>query len=120
MTQIWGIENTDIVLSVELADTVWKRFKGLMMRKEMPSGQALFLHKTNSIHMCFMYFPIDAVYVDNRKHIVKIVRNLPAWTGISACLKADSVLEMKAGEAKLLGLAVGMQWKEKTDLRIEE
>ena len=111
MTQTWGIENTNIVLTVELADTAWKGFKGLMMRKEMPSGQALFLHKTNSIHMCFMCFSIDAVYVDKRKRIVKIVRNLPAWTGISACLKADSILEMKAGEAKRLGLAVGMQWK---------
>ena len=108
MTQTWGIKNTDISLTVELADTAWKRFKGLMMRKEMPSGQALFLHKTNSIHMCFMRFPIDAVYVDKQKR-----RNLPAWTGISACLKANSVLEMKAGEAARLGLTVGMQWGKK-------
>lgn len=113
MTQTWVIKNTDISLTVELADTAWKRFKGLMMRKEMPSGQALFLHKINSIHMCFMRFPIDAVYVDKQKRIVKIVRNLPPWTGISACLKANSVLEMKAGEAERLGLTVGMQWEKR-------
>lgn len=113
MTQTWVIKNTDISLTVELADTAWKRFKGLMMRKEMPPGQALFLHETNSIHMCFMRFPIDAVYVDKQKSIVKIVRNLPPWTGISACLKANSVLEMKAGEAERLGLAVGMQWEKR-------
>ena len=113
MTQTWVIKNTDISLTVELADTAWKRFKGLMMRKEMPSGQALFLHKTNSIHMCFMRFPIDAVYVDKQKRIVKIVRNLPPWTGISACFKANSVLEMKAGEAERLGLSVGMQWEKR-------
>lgn len=60
-----------------------------------------------------MRFPIDAVYVDKQKRIVKIVRNLPPWTGISACLKANSVLEMKAGEAARLGLAVGMQWEKR-------
>lgn len=113
MTQTWVIKNTDISLTVELADTAWKRFKGLMMRSYMPQGAALFLHKTNSIHMCFMRFPIDAVYVDKQKRIVKIVRNLPPWTGISACLKANSVLEMKAGEAARLGLAVGMQWEKR-------
>ena len=41
--------------------------------------------------------------------IVKIVRNLHPWLGLSACLKASSVLELKAGEAERLGLKVGLQ-----------
>lgn len=41
--------------------------------------------------------------------IVKIVSRLHSWIGLSACLKASSVLEMKAGEAERLGLAIGMR-----------
>lgn len=59
--------------------------------------------------MCFMRFAIDAVYFDSSMTIVKIVSRLHPWIGLSACLKASSVLEMKAGEAERLGLAIGMR-----------
>lgn len=59
--------------------------------------------------MCFMRFSIDAVYFDSSMTIVKIVHHLHPWVGISACMKASSVLEMKAGEAARLGLAIGMR-----------
>ncbi len=100
-----------ISLSVEIADTFWSRFKGLMLRKSLPAGRGLFLKKTNSIHMCFMRFPIDAVYFDKHGKVVKVVSDLPPWIGISVCFRAKDCLEMKAGEAKRLGIAVGMTRK---------
>lgn len=85
------------------------RFRGLMLRKPLPPAAGLWLNPTNSIHMCFMRFAIDAVYFNKNMEIVKIVRNLHPWLGLSACLKASSVLELKAGEAERLGLKVGLQ-----------
>ena len=98
-----------ISLSIELADSWWSRFKGLMLRKTLPEGQGLYLKKTNSIHMCFMRFPIDAIFFDETGKVVKIARGLSPWTGISISLKAKDCLEMKAGEAERLGLDVGMK-----------
>ena len=49
------------------------------------------------------------MYFNDRMEIVKIVKNLHPWLGLSACLKATSVLEMKAGEADRLGRRVGMK-----------
>ena len=44
------------------------------------SGCGPVLNPTNSIHMCFMRFAIDAVYFNDRMEIVKIVKNLhPGW-----------------------------------------
>lgn len=108
--EIWSFENhPEISISVEMAVSWWARFKGLMLRAPLPSGEGLFLRSTNSIHMCFMRFAIDAVYFDSSMTIVKIVPRLRPWIGLSACLKASSVLEMKAGEAARLGLAIGMR-----------
>ncbi len=108
--EVWSFENhPEISISVEMALSWWARFKGLMLRAPLPSGKGLFLRSTNSIHMCFMRFAIDAVYFDSSMTIVKIVPRLRPWIGLSACLKASSVLEMKAGEAARLGLAIGMR-----------
>lgn len=109
-TEVWSFENhPEVSLTVEVADTWWTRFRGLMLRAPLAPGRGLFLRPTNSIHMCFMRFAIDAVYFDSSMTIVKIVPRLRPWIGLSACLKASSVLEMKAGEAERLGLAIGMR-----------
>ncbi len=100
-----------ISITVEIADTWWGRFKGLMMRKKLPEGRGLFLEKTNSIHMCFMRFAIDAIYFDGQGNVVKVVNHLHPWLGLSACLKAKGCLEMRSGEAKRLGVVVGMKLK---------
>ena len=98
-----------VSLSVEIASTWWSRFKGLMLRKPLPEGRGLFLEKTNSIHMCFMRFAIDAIYFDGDYRVVKVVHHLHPWLGLSAAMKAKGCLEMKAGEAKRLGITAGMK-----------
>lgn len=108
--ETWSFgDRSQIQIDVEIADTWWGRFRGLMLRKPLPPAAGLWLNPTNSIHMCFMRFAIDAVYFNKNMEIVKIVRNLHPWLGLSACLKASSVLELKAGEAERLGLKVGLQ-----------
>lgn len=109
-SEIWFFKDKpDVSIHVEIADTFFTRLCGLMCRKSLADGHGLFLSPCNSIHMCFMRFAIDAVYFDSSMTIVKIVPRLRPWIGLSACLKASSVLEMKAGEAERLGLAIGMR-----------
>ncbi len=105
-------------LHVEMADTFLRRFLGLMGRKSISPGYGLFLYPCSSVHMCFMRFPIDVVYM---KHfhgdgygawkVVKVVQGLCPWIGISACMKADAVLELNKGEAKKIGLELGTVWE---------
>lgn len=115
MTGTWILANTDrtVSLTVEIASSWWACFKGLMLRAPLEEGRGLYLEKTNSIHMCFMRFAIDAVYFDGVGRVVKVVPHLTPWLGLSACLRAKGCLEMKAGEANRLGIQVGMvrAWK---------
>lgn len=106
-TKIFIVPNKRISLKVRIADTFWTRFVGLMLQKPLPPATGLLITPCNSIHMCFMRFAIDAVYLDKQGKILKIVRNLRPWLGISACWQAHSTLEMTAGEADRLGLEVG-------------
>lgn len=106
-TKTFQVEGADITLTVHLATTFWQRFRGLMLRRPLPPATALLIAPCNSIHMCFMRFAIDAVYLDKQGRILKITRHLRPWLGLSACWRAHSVLEMTAGQADALGLQIG-------------
>lgn len=97
------------VLHIEIADSFFGRFLGLMGRKKIPSGQGLLLTDCNSIHMCFMRFRIDAVYLDKEYKILKIVENLRTWLGLSMCRGAWATLELPAGDSEKFGLKVGQK-----------
>lgn len=87
---------TELAHSVEVADTASRRSKGLLGRKGLEPGTALWIVPCESVHTFFMQFSLDLVYLDKQKRIVKIRRNIPPWR-MSLCLRAHSVLEFPAG-----------------------
>jgi len=100
-------DGLDAVFSVWMADSFLTRFCGLMMRRSLPEKQGLLLVPCSSIHMCFMRFSIDVIYLDKQGRIVKVVRNLHPWIGLSLCFGAHAAIEFKAGTADRLGLKCG-------------
>src|ERR671923_2076176 len=81
-----------------LAETPLTRLKGLLGRRELPPGEGLLLRPTSSIHMFFMRFAIDAVWVDRDLTVLKISPELGTWK-TAACRGARGVVELPAGEA---------------------
>jgi uncharacterized membrane protein (UPF0127 family) len=102
------VEGSAVVLAdnCRIALTFLPRFLGLMMRRELPIGHGMLFPRCSSIHMLFMRFPIDAVYLDSSNRVAKIVENLRPWR-VSAAAGADAILELPAGRAKECGLRKG-------------
>ena len=96
--------NKGVSILAEVANSFFSRFCGLMGRASIEENHGLLLLNTDSIHMMFMRFPIDVIYFDADWKIVKIVKNLRPWIGLSSCFKAKHVLELKSGECARLGL----------------
>lgn len=88
--------NTTLATRLTLADTPQSREKGLLGRDTLASGEGLWIVPCQAIHMFFMRFAIDLVYIDRRKRVRKVRSNVAPWR-ISACLSAHSVLELPAG-----------------------
>ena len=91
-----------------LADTALTRMRGLLGRRELPSGEGLLLRPASSIHMAFMRFPIDAVFLDAQGRVVKVARELKPWR-TAAARRAKAVVELPAGEASRRGIDVGQR-----------
>jgi uncharacterized protein len=89
-----------------LADTALARMRGLLGRRELPSGEGILLKPASSVHMAFMKFAIDAVFLDGESRVVKVAADLQPWK-VAGARGSKAVLEIPAGEAKRRGLSVG-------------
>ena len=78
------------------ADTLWSRGVGLLGRKALADDEGLHIVPCGSVHMFFMRFPLDIVYLDRDLRVVKTVERLKPWR-VSAARGAKSVLELPAG-----------------------
>ena len=98
---------------LETAGSLWAKFMGLMGRPTLSAGDGLWLPASNGIHMMFMRFPIDAVFVskpgpDGARVVRSVHRGLRAWTGLVPLVRgADGVLELPVGTIDATGTAVG-------------
>lgn len=80
-----------------VAETFWERFKGLMLREVLEADSGLLIEKCNSIHNCFMKFPIDAVFLDENNTVVETRSSLRPWFSLVLPVKnAVKVLEVNA------------------------
>jgi uncharacterized membrane protein (UPF0127 family) len=90
----------------ELATTPVKRARGLLGRRDLPSGEGILLRPAGSIHTAFMQFPIDAVFLARDGRVLKLAPELRPWR-MAAQHGAHAVLELPAGEVARRGLRVG-------------
>lgn len=90
-------KNTVLATRVEIAETFWKRFWGLMGRTSLPEGRALVIKPCNSIHTFFMRFASDIIFLDGNGTVVKIMENLAPWRVSPIVTNAKVVVELPAG-----------------------
>ena len=89
-----------------VADGPLTRMKGLLGRSGLAPGEGLLIRPANSIHMWFMRFPIDAVFLSRDLEVQRVRADLRPWR-MAGCRGARAVLEIAAGEAARRNLAVG-------------
>jgi uncharacterized membrane protein (UPF0127 family) len=95
---------------LEMPLTMFGRGLGLMFRKRLDQGRGMWIAPCNGIHMMFMNFPIDAVFLDNQERVRKVYRKLPAWYGVVWFVwGAHSVLELPPGSTAEIDLQRGDQ-----------
>ncbi len=96
-----------------VADSLWAKFMGLMGRPSLDADAGLWLPDSNGIHMMFMRFPIDAVFVGRRAadgscRVVSVHRRLRTWTGLVPFVRgAHGVLELPVGSIDRTATEVG-------------
>ncbi len=82
------------------ADTFTTRLFGLIPRRSLGAEDGLWLEPCAMIHMCFMRFPIDAVFLDRELKVIRVLRNFKPWRFSPWVSGARGVLELPAGRCE--------------------
>jgi len=107
LTQALVADGRVVCPALSVADTARTRMKGLLGRRSLGDGEGLLLRPAGSIHTAFMRFPIDAVFLDADLRVLRVASNLQPWR-LAAQRGAKAVVELPAGAAEGMGLAVGL------------
>ncbi|MEW5995923.1 MAG: DUF192 domain-containing protein [Candidatus Zixiibacteriota bacterium] len=105
---------------IEVADTFWKRFRGLMMRQKLPEGEGMLFKFNNpgryGIHMFFMRFPIDLVYLDSGFRVVELKEKIKPWRLYRPKNKASYLVELPAGTINGAKIKIGQKISPSKDI----
>ena len=69
------------------------RMIGLLRTDRSELGDGLLIEHSPSIHMFFMGYAIDAVFLDKELRVVRVVADLAPWK-VAGCRGARSVIEL--------------------------
>lgn len=86
--------------------------RGLLGREQLEAGEGMLFIRGRFepfmwMHMFFMRFPIDIVFLDREGMVICINHRLKPWRVSSIVFCAHSALELAAGEAARSGTVVG-------------
>jgi uncharacterized membrane protein (UPF0127 family) len=78
-----------------------------MGTQSLERGHGLWLKPCNQVHMFFMKYALDLVFIDQDHRIVRLVEALPPGKISPKVKEAESVLELPVGTIARSGLAEG-------------
>ena len=87
-------------IDIIYADTFYKRFKGLMLKKDIDYALIFTNLKDSSIHTHFMRFEIDVFFLDENKVVFEKI-TLKPWKFYKPKKQAKYILETKKDELKI-------------------
>lgn len=99
-------DGTVVCAECVVADSAWLRTKGLLGRDSLGEEEGILLRPGGSIHMFFMRFPIDAVFLDRDLRVLRVAADLKPWRMASKS-GAKAVLELPAGRCARVAVAEG-------------
>lgn len=119
MTKTVEIINNGVILAdnATYCTDIFSKTRGLMFRRPLKSGQGLILvadeesiYQT-TIHMLFVFFPIDVVWLNQNKEVVDVKSKVKSFQPlITPRGPAKYVLELPVGTSKHIKLGDTIQF----------
>ncbi|OGR79860.1 MAG: hypothetical protein A2X32_00145 [Elusimicrobia bacterium GWC2_64_44] len=92
--------NLQVSAEAARADTFTTRLLGLIPRRGLGAEEGLWLEPCAMIHMCFMSFAIDAVFLDKDLKVLRVLAGLKPWSFSPWVPGARGVLELPSGRCE--------------------
>ncbi|MDD2371730.1 MAG: DUF192 domain-containing protein [Firmicutes bacterium] len=105
--------NENLLANVVIADSYFKRLKGLMWKKNLNKDEGLLIKPCNSIHTFFMKINLDVIFIDKNNTIIEIYKNMLPWRISKIHKNSIFCIEGNAGSFENLKKGEKIKIKEK-------
>ena len=92
-----------------IASSAIDRSVGLLRTPEVLPGEGLLIERSPSIHMFFMRYAIDVVFIDRDGRVTKVISRLKPWRIVAWARGARDCIELRAGALEESGTRRGDQ-----------
>ena len=92
--------------ALEVATSFSARSRGLLGRRELPTGTGMLIDPCPSVHTWFMSIPIDVIFLDGENRVVGLKRELKPFR-MAGAWRATKTLELPVGTIAATGTSVG-------------
>jgi uncharacterized protein len=90
----------------EIPESAFGRARGLLGRDGLEPAGGMLIDRAGSVHMFFMRFPIDVVFLARDRTVVGVRHRLAPWR-MAGARGAVAALELPAGRASEVGVETG-------------
>lgn len=97
--------------NLDVAQSFYKRAKGLLGCDKLVGDQGLWIHRCNSVHTWFMQFPIDVIFLDKNLSVKGIHKNLKPWKMTWPIFSAHTALEFRSGFVDEMRINLGDEFR---------
>jgi uncharacterized protein len=99
--------NTTLADQANKAANFMSRGRGLMMAPPLPQGGGLVIEPCNSIHMFFMRYPLDIVFLSKEGNVVFMYKGIKPWRVGRVVRGARLAVELPEGAIESTGTELG-------------
>lgn len=93
--------------AIEVAATAAQRVRGLLGRDCLIEGEGLLFKRCSSLHTFFLSFPIDIVFLDSNRKVLKAVAGVRPFRLVAAPLRAHYAIQLPEGSIRSSSTKVG-------------
>ena len=83
------------------------RGRGLMFTRELPEGEGLVIEPCSSIHMFFMRYALDVLFLDREGRVLFMYKGIKPWRMGRVVRGARVAVELPEGTIERSGTEVG-------------
>ncbi len=81
-------------MKYKICRSAWNKARGLMFSRKKNLVFVFDDEERRSLHMFFVFFPIDVLFLDKNKRVVEIKKNFMPFTFYKSKEKAQYIIEL--------------------------
>lgn len=98
---------SELASRATMADSFWRRLRGLLGRDGLDAGEGLVIVPCNSVHMLGMRFPLDVLHLDRSGTVLRALPDLQPGRLGPMVWRSHMAVELPAGTIAASGTVAG-------------